>query len=127
MPFLTRSLVPYPAYYAIALVMKYMGGDTRTHIYEGIGTNFLHATLSKMPDGNVSVLIINNKSKSDNFIIDLGEKLGVKLNRCLYDPAKIVPHERAKQIEADSVFEVDSILQDTLPAGGVAVYTTIKN
>ena len=72
-------------------------------------------------------MVINNKLQPDDFTIDFGEKLGVKLNRRLYDPDTIVPDERAKQIEPDSVFEVDSILKDTLPAGGVAVYTTIED
>ena len=124
MPVLTRSLVPYPVYYSSGLIMKFMGGEPGTHIYEGIGANFLHATVSKMPDGNISVLVINNKSKPDDFIIDFGEKLGVKLNRRLYDPATIVPDERAKLLEADKSFEVDSVLSDSLPAGAVVVYTT---
>lgn len=127
MPVLTRSLVPWPAFYSTGLVMKFMGGDPGTHIYEGIGTDFLHATVSKMPDGNISVLVINNKSRADDFTVDFGEKLGVKLNRRLYDPETIVPDERAKQLEVDKVFEVDSVLKDTLPAGGVAVYTTLNN
>ena len=126
-PVLTRSLVPHPVYYSTGLVMKFMGGDPGTHIYEGIGTDFLHATVSKMPDGNISVLVINNKSKADDFTIDFGENLGVKLNRRLYDPATIKPDERAKQLEADSVFDVDDKLSDSLPAGGVAVYTTLNN
>jgi len=126
MPVLTRSLVPHPVYYSTGLVMKFMGGAPGTHIYEGIGSDFLHATVSKMPDGNISVLVINNKSKADDFTIDFSEKLGVKLNRRLYDPETIVPDERAKQIEADLVFDVDVVLKDRLPAGGVAVYTTIK-
>ena len=125
MPTLTRSLTPYPVYYSTGLIMKYMGGDPDTHIYEGIGANFLHATVSKMPDGNISVLVINNKPEADEFVIDFNEKLGVKLNRRLYDPATIVPDESAKQIKADKTFEVDSVLYDTLPAGAVAVYTTI--
>lgn len=126
MPVLTRSLVPWPAFYSTGLVMKFMGGDPGTHIYEGIGTDFLHATVSKMPDGNISVLVINNKSRADDFVVDFGEKLGVKLNRRLYNPETITPDENAKQIEADKSFNVDDVLADSLPAGGVAVYTTIE-
>lgn len=124
MPVLTRSLIPYPVYYSTGLIMKFMGGEPGTHVYEGLGNNFLHATVSKMPDGNLSILVINNKSKADDFSVYFGGKIGVKLNRRLYDPATISPDERAKQIEADSVFEVYDVLSDTLPAGGVAVYTT---
>ena len=127
MPVLTRSLVPWPAFYSTGLVMKFMGGEPGTCIYEGIGTDFLHATVSKMPDGNISVLVINNKSRADDFTIDFGENLGVKLSRRLYDPETIIPDERAKQIEADKSIDVDSSLSDSLPAGGVAVYTTLNN
>ncbi|MBQ9920175.1 MAG: hypothetical protein IJO49_05075 [Clostridia bacterium] len=125
MPVLTRSLKPYPVYYSTGLIMKYMGGEPGTHIYEGIGKDYLHATVSKMPDGNISVLVINNKPKADAFTVDFGEKLGVKLNRRLYDPATIVPDETAKQIKADKDFDVENTLSDSLPANAVAVYTTI--
>ena len=124
MPVLTRSLVPHPAYYATALVMKYMGGEPGTHVYEGEGKNLLHATVSKMPDGNFSVLVINNKLQEDEFSIDFSEIVGLKLNRYVYNPATIVPDETATLIKSDSVFEVQNILSDKLPAGAVAVYTT---
>ncbi|MBE6760790.1 MAG: hypothetical protein E7551_00715 [Ruminococcaceae bacterium] len=124
MPVLTRSLVPHPGYYAVALVMKFMGGDPGTYIYEGEGKNLVHATVSKMPDGNFSVLVINNKLQPDEFSIDFSEIVGLKLNRYVYDPETIVPDETATLIESDSVFEVQNKLSDKLPAGAVAVYTT---
>ena len=124
MPVLTRSLVPHPAYYATALVMKYMGGDEGTHIYEGEGENLLHATVSKMPDGNFSVLVINNKLQPDEFTVDFGENVGLKLNRYVYDPETIKPDETATLIKADSSVFVENTLSDKLLPGAVVVYTT---
>ena len=126
MPVLTRSLIPHPVYYAVGLVMKFMGGDPDTCIYAGEGENHLHATISKMPDGNFTLLVINNKKSPDAFAVDFGEELNLTLYRRLYDPATIKPDENAKQLAPDSSYEVGKILTDSLPAGGVAVYTTIK-
>lgn len=126
MPLLTRSLVPHPVYYAAGLVMKFMGGDPGTCIFEGIGKDFLHATVSKMADGNFSLLVINNKNKADDFTVDFGEDINLTLERRIYDPATITPDENAKQLEPDASYKVGSILTDSLPAGAVAIYTTIK-
>ena len=124
MPVLTRSLIPHPAYYATALVMKYMGGEEGTHVYEGEGERLVHATVSKMPDGNFSVLVINNKRQTDDFTIDFGEEIGLKLNRYVYDPATIVPDESATLIKSDSTVFVENTLSDKLVPGAVVVYTT---
>lgn len=124
MPVLTRSLIPHPAYYATALVMKYMGGEPGTCVYAGEGEKLVHATVSKMPDGNFSVLVINNKLQPDEFTIDFGQKMGLKLNRYVYDPATIVPDESATLIKSDSTVFVENILSDKLVPGAVVVYTT---
>lgn len=124
MPVLTRSLVPHPAYYATALVMKYMGGEPGTHVYEGEGQRLLHATVSKMPDGNFSVLVVNNKLQADDFVIDFGEDINLKLNRYVYDPATISPDETATLIKSDSSVFVNNTLADSVLPGEVVVYTT---
>jgi len=94
--------------------------------YEGIGSDCLHATLSRMPDGNVSLLVINNKTKPDTFTVEFGEDLGLVLERRLYDPATIVPDASARMLDPDMTVEAGTSLTDTLPGGGVAVYTTIR-
>lgn len=124
MPVLTRSLAPHPAYYATALVMKYMGGEPGTHVYEGEGKNLVHATVSKMPDGNFSVLVINNKLQPDEFTIDFGENIGLKLNRYVYNPETIKPDETTTLIKSDSTVFVEKALSDKLLPGAVVVYTT---
>lgn len=124
MPVLTRSLKPHPAFYAVGMVMKFMGGDEGTCIYAAEGEHMLHGTLSKMPDGNISVLVVNNKSKAEDFTVDLGETLGLTLNRYLYDPETVVPDERAELLPFDRRMEVGSTISDRLPANSLAVYTT---
>ena len=126
MPVLTRSLAPHAGYYAVALVMKYMGGDEGTHVYAGEGERLVHATVSKMPDGNFSVLVINNKLQPDDFTIDFGENVNLKLNRYVYNPETIQPDEKATLIKSDSSVFVKNTLSDTLLPGVVVVYTTYK-
>ncbi len=127
MPVLTRTLIPYPAYYSSALVIKYMGGEEGTKVYAGEGKDLLHATLSIMPDGNLSLLVINNKLKEDSFTVDFGENLGLTLNRFVYNPETIKPDETATLLSSDKSFEVGSALSDTIPGKAVAVYTTYKD
>ncbi len=125
MPVLTRSLIPHPAYYATALAFKYMGGEEGTKIFSGEGKNLLHATLSEMPDGNISLLVVNNKLAPDNFTVNFSKNLGVTFKRYLYNPKTIVPDETATLISADKTFYVSDFISDSLPGKSVAVYTTV--
>lgn len=47
--------------------------------------------------------------------------------RYCYDPVKTVPNTSAEMISADKGFKnVDKVLQDTIPAGSIVVYSTVK-
>lgn len=124
MPVLTRSLTPHPAFYAVSLIIKFMGGEQGTKIYAAEGEKYTHATVAIMPDGNFSLLVVNNKEQSEEILVDFGVRLGLKLNRRLYSPETVAPNENAEIIKTDKILDVGSTLSDFLPSGAVVVYTT---
>ncbi|MBO5106139.1 MAG: hypothetical protein J6C29_04510 [Clostridia bacterium] len=125
MPVLTRSLVPHKSYYAFSILSKYVDGEG-TLVYEGFGENNVHTTMSVSQSGEITVVVVNNKSTCDEFTITFNKPLkNIKLNRHSFDPKICVPDETAKIIGVDKVFEnITSCLSDKIAAYGVTVYTT---
>ena len=125
MPILTRSLIPHKSYYAFSLVSKYVDGEG-TKVYEGFGENNLHTTMSVSPSGDITIVVVNNKSADDEFTINFDKALeSVNLNRHIFDPKTCVPDEKAEIIGTDKVFEhITKTLSDSITAYGVSVYTT---
>ena len=59
--------------------------------------------------------------------INFEKSIGKTMYRYCFNPLTIVPNTSAEMIGADKGFKnVDKILQDTLPAGSIAVYSTVK-
>ena len=125
MPVLRRSLIPHKSYYAFSLISKYVDGDG-TKVYEGFGGNCLHTTMSVSKNGDITVVVVNNKSIDDEFTILFDKTLdGVNFNRHLFNPATCVPDEKAEILGADKFFKnITDSLNDTVPPYGVIVYTT---
>ena len=82
--------------------------------------------MSVSPEGEVTVVVVNNKASDDEFTIDFEKSLGgISLNRHAFDPTTCVPDEKAEIIGIDKVFEnVADTLTDKISAYGVSVYTT---
>ncbi len=125
MPVLTRSYVPHSAYYAFALLSRYV--DAGSVIYKGEGENALHTTMSVNKDGEVTIVLANHKAESDNFTIELEEAVGKKFYRHYFDPKTLVRDEAATTIPSDKEIEVEDKLSDTIAPYGVIVYTTQKD
>ncbi len=126
MPVLNKTLVPHTSYYAFSLLSRYTGGEGSV-VYEGVGGNNLHATMNVLPDGTVTVVVVNNKPAADDFVLTFEKELGVLLHRHLFDPNTLVPDETARMIPADKTVEIRDRLEDAIPAYGVAVYTTSQD
>ncbi len=125
MPKLSRTLVPYPAYYAYTLVARYLGGGEGVKAFEGTTEGSvpnLHLCATQSPNGDICVLVVNKREKEAEFTIDLGSLAGHKFNRRLYNPLTVNPTKEAKLIDIDRTF--DGEISDTIPAGSFAVYTT---
>ena len=127
MPVLTRTKVPYPSYYSTSLLTRYMGGGEGTLVFSVGSKDHVCASVTKMPDGNISIAVVNCKDKADDIKINFSEGLNRKFNRHIYDPATVAPNEKAEIIPTDKTIEADSCLCDSLPAYAVAVYTTMED
>ena len=125
MPVLTRSLVPYHSFYAFTLLSRYVDGGG-TKVYEGIGGYRISLTLSVSKDGDITVVVVNDKEVADEFNISFEKSLGgITLNRHYFDPYTLVPDERAEIIGIDKVLEnVTDSITDKIAPHGVIVYTT---
>ena len=131
MPSLYNSEIPYPNYYALSLISKYLDGENgKTYNVEFSDTaSGVYITAVQLSDGNWSFLVANMNAESQTINIDLEKGLGGKtFYRYLYSPNSVKLSSAAKVITADKGFEnVDKNLIDTIPGGAVVVYSTIEN
>ena len=125
MPILTRSYVPHKAYYAFTLLSRYV--DAHSAVYEGIGENGLHTTMSVSRDGEVTIVIVNHKAEADNFSLKLEKAVDKTFYRHNYNPDTLVRDESATIIPADKEIPVADQISDTIAPYGVIVYTTKKD
>lgn len=127
MPVLTRTLVPYLAYYAFSLISRYVDGEG-AKVYEGFGKDRLHTTMAVSKTGDITVVAVNGKEEADDFTISFAQPIKASFNRHTFDPAVCIPDERAEIIGTDKVIEnVTDTLSDSIAAYGVTVYTTKKD
>lgn len=128
MPVLTESEVPFPDYYAFQLLARHLGGEGTRVYAEKDGAVRLHLTLTEQPDGTVTLAVVNLRNEAAEFTVDLGKACAEPMHRHLYDPANIHPDEKAALIPADKTVSAETgSFCDTIPACGVAVYTTKKD
>ena len=118
-------LTPYPAYYAWAMMCRYLGG-TKAHILATKSTDDIFLSAVRQADGKITLLVINGSKQAAPFRIRSSVPLNTTLRRHLYDPARIKPTPEAIISPADKTFEnIGESLEDTLPPLGVAVYTNL--
>jgi len=117
---------PYPAYYAWAMMCRYLGGGhARVLGTRSAGDAFLSAV--RQQDGKLTLLAINGSKEPIAIRIRATSPLDADLDRHLYDPAKVEVTAEATLPPADKHFgKVTDHLDDTLPPLGVAVYTELR-
>ncbi|MCP4313023.1 MAG: hypothetical protein GY790_17325, partial [Bacteroidetes bacterium] len=116
---------PYPAWYAYSMLSRYLGGGEGSKVYESEGQHGLHINAVRQKDGSLSLLVINSNASEKAFRVQLSKSLHCKLERHLYDPARISPGKDAAIPGVDRIFgHVEDEFTDTLPAGAVAVYVS---
>ena len=124
-----QTQTPYYSYYSVTLLTKYLSSSENCNSYAGTSNNdYVHTAAIKLPDGNWSILVVNNNKTSKNIKINLSSSIGGKtMYRHLYDSATVEPDSAAKILDADKTYtNVTTVINDTIPAGSVVVYTSIK-
>ncbi len=131
LPNFQKTTTPSKGYYAFSLINKYMG-VSGSKIY---GCDYgdygpmdsVYTAMVEMPDGNISILVVNGNVMAANVTVNLEKALGKTLYKHEYNPIKITPSEEASVIPASAkITNVESTFKDVIPAMGVTVYTTAK-
>lgn len=123
-PTLRQSGIPHKAYYSFSLITRYFSGENSV-VYKTSGSDGLHLAALKRGDGVISILVVNSNQQPKSFSLQL-PGMSQLLYRHLYDPAAVIPDENADLIPADRTIAAGNGFTDELPAGGVAVYTSMK-
>lgn len=125
---LSGDTVPYDRYYAFSLIAKYMNRCTK--IYAGTRADGCITVYGTNASGTEKYLMVVNLNYQNKAVkVDFNSSLGgATLYRHVYNPSVNTTSARADIIGFDKAFTgVTSSLTDTLPAGAVAIYTTVNS
>ncbi|MBQ6885777.1 MAG: hypothetical protein IJN56_08605 [Clostridia bacterium] len=129
-PSLYESAIPYKLYYGFSLLAKYAGEKGST-IYSGSNKKGICCSMVEYEkDGKKyqNVIVVNTTSLEQKISLNFEKGIGKDMYRYLFDPITTVPNTGAEMISADKGFtNVNDILQDTIPAGSIVVYSTVKD
>ena len=123
-PSLRKSAVPYPTYYGVTLLSRYLGG-AGTAAYHTEHDRELHIAALQTETGEDVFLIINSGGKPADVTVSCSSEVKRSLYRHLFDSAAVKPNERAEIIRADKILaDIGCSFGDTLPPHSFAIYTT---
>ena len=130
-PSLYQSAIPYKLFYGFTLITRFAGEFNNNKVFYGQGENGVCLSMVEYEkDGKKyqNVIVVNTSSMEQKISINFEKSIGKNMYRYLFDPATVVPNTSAEMIGADKGFKnVDKILQDTIPAGSISVYSTVKD
>ncbi|MBQ4153812.1 MAG: hypothetical protein IJE01_01260 [Clostridia bacterium] len=126
LPALQEATIPRPAWYVTSLLTKYVDQGALYGCEVDIG---VYASCIKRNDGEWTIIVTNYNLLDATFKINIEDSLGGKdFYRHLYVASDIKPVAGNEMLNADKVIKgVEDAFIDTLPAGSVAVYTTVKD
>lgn len=115
--------VPYDRYYATTLITKYLNNCST--IYAGSQSNGCITVMGKDAQDNTTILVVNMNHVNKTVKVNLPEELGANFNRHIYNPSVNYRTIEGKIIGIDKQLKnVTNSFTDSIPAGGVAIYTT---
>jgi hypothetical protein len=121
------SQVPYPSWYSLSLMAKYMGGPG-TQVYNTTNSNSIYISATSPSAGNYSFLVVNGNASAQSIVVNTSTTIGGKtLYRYVYDPATVSPASDAVPIGYSQTYtNVATSFSDNIPALAVVVYSTIQ-
>ncbi|MBQ7725995.1 MAG: hypothetical protein IJT66_02505 [Clostridia bacterium] len=129
-PSLYTSAVPYKLFYGFSLLAKYCG-ELGSKTYYGEGSNGVYCSMVEyQKDGKTyqNVLVVNTTSLEQKISLNFQKSIGKNMYRYLFDPVQTHPNTSAEMISADKGFtNVKTVLQDTIPAASIVIYSTVKD
>ena len=126
---LNFTTVPTTQYYAFALLSKFLSTTDTVYTVEYDKLFGLYYAYATNDEGDVTIIVVNAYSGGpQGFELNFEKSLGGKnLYRHLYDPTTCKANGTMQIIPADRAYKsVEDKLVDLLPAGALAVYTTVK-
>ncbi len=124
---LSSTSLPYSRYYAMSLMCKYI--NKCNIIYAGTYSDGCISTFGTDTNGNKVLMVVNMNTTKKTICVNFDSPCGdITFNRHLYNPSVNPITEQANSIGIDKkLSNVSTFLTDTLPAGGIAIYTTANN
>lgn len=125
-PPILYSQEPYLRYYAYTMIARAFGYQNGK-VYQTDDMYFLgnSAMCVELEDGNWVLMVVNTGLEELTFEAEFEKAIGKNMFRHLYTPT-MMTELVGKQIPADKGFKnVTTTLKDTIPIGGVAIYTSV--
>ena len=127
-PALNLSAVPSTQYFGFTLLSKYLKDKSNVYACEFDEYGDVYISCAEGNDGEITVLVVNTNTSPSGFDLQFDKNLGgKKMYRHVYCPINARPYSDIQVIAADRVYNnVRNKLVDKLPAGALAIYTTVK-
>lgn len=122
--------VPYPGFYAFQLMANYLGvsgSEVYAVDYSKADLSGIYAAMVKLPDGNISVAVVNLNYTAAAVKVNFEKALGKTLYRHQFDPDKVYCSSDAELIPASAkISNCQKTFVDVVPSFGLIVYTSVK-
>ena len=121
MPYLKLSKIPYPAYFS-RRILGLTGGSEGTKVFKGECTRYIKTSLVESPEGDVTLLVVNQAQIEKTVTIELEKGINKILYKYSYDPSTVSCKDNIPPLKSEGEIFVENQFVITLPAGGVVVY-----
>lgn len=122
--------VPYPGFYAFQLMANYLGvsgAEVYAVDYSKADATGIYSAMVKLPDGNVSVAVINMNYTAAAVKVNFEKSIGKTLYRHQFNPDEVYQTAAADIIPASAkITNCKTTFVDVIPALGLTVYTSKK-